>query len=323
MKDLLLTILCILTTYTGFSQITVSQAARRDGEVKKIQYDSTRNWLGSDNVESYVGQVLYVKGHGYPNGGYDSFKVGDNYVEYGGEGRYGRPAVDNKDNTKYEDLVGKYFKVISVKMNNFIHYRFKLQNIDNEDDIVWFYYVSTRESEFPFITLSHYNYIKNILVGNKYILNYTIEDGVIKTLVHDFDFYTGDLIKQSVSDVWECIDVTIEDSKYEFVALVKNQNGQVSYIDVKTLHLGSSTYTKQIFFNEIDYNNLVQKYGVSDMELVRQGFIKVGMSQELLILSWGTPREINRSSYGPEQWVYGNKYRDYVYIENGVITAWN
>lgn len=50
--------------------------------------------------------------------------------------------------------------------------------------------------------------------------------------------------------------------------------------------------------------------------------IYIGMTQEMLLMSWGKPEDINKSvgSWGVhEQWVYGNTY---VYLENGIITSW-
>jgi hypothetical protein len=46
------------------------------------------------------------------------------------------------------------------------------------------------------------------------------------------------------------------------------------------------------------------------------------MTDEMVRLSWGSPRDINRSvgSWGVhEQWVY---YSSYLYFENGILTSW-
>lgn len=48
--------------------------------------------------------------------------------------------------------------------------------------------------------------------------------------------------------------------------------------------------------------------------------ILVGMTSEEAIRSWGRPIKINRSSHGPDQWVYGYTY---LYIEDGCVVSWN
>ncbi len=63
-----------------------------------------------------------------------------------------------------------------------------------------------------------------------------------------------------------------------------------------------------------------------------KGVISRGMPRDLVIESWGNPDKINKSTgrFGVhEQWVYlhGGNYmhipkRDYVYIDNGVVTGW-
>lgn len=50
--------------------------------------------------------------------------------------------------------------------------------------------------------------------------------------------------------------------------------------------------------------------------------IKVGLPEELLLLSWGKPKNINETVYeygSRKQYVYSN---DYIYVEDGKITSW-
>lgn len=54
--------------------------------------------------------------------------------------------------------------------------------------------------------------------------------------------------------------------------------------------------------------------------------IKIGMTKEQAILSWGEPVKINRSINGAgldEQWVYGSKKSQYLYFSNGTLTSSN
>ena len=57
--------------------------------------------------------------------------------------------------------------------------------------------------------------------------------------------------------------------------------------------------------------------------------VKVGMSDNEVLLSWGHPAYKNKASYG-DQWVYRTYnfltrryYPQYVYIEGGKVVAWN
>lgn len=311
------------------AQITMSHAAKPvEKEEIVAAYDSTKNFLGNKDVRSYVGQLLYVNGkhvdlQGY---GYDNFKTQKEPSALGG--RYGNPASSSGFNTKYEDLVGKYFTVVEVlpdskqKQNPSLYGKkwwFFLQNRDDENDTVWFEYDGEFEHTFPFITISHFNYLKNSMIGKKFISAYSIRDnGTFVSRVREHDFYTGEIIPQTKDDVWESIDVTIEDKYFNLVFVVKNQNGNVSVLNTEYLH---PLYNgKVVLFTEEEFTALSALYGNDYMNLVRQTKIRVGMPELLLIMSWGTPKKVNRSSSGPDQWVYDSQY---VYVEDGKISAWN
>lgn len=56
--------------------------------------------------------------------------------------------------------------------------------------------------------------------------------------------------------------------------------------------------------------------------LIRARRIQVGWVPEAVVLSWGRPEHINRTTYSfgvHEQWVYN--MRTYVYFENGKVTS--
>lgn len=67
---------------------------------------------------------------------------------------------------------------------------------------------------------------------------------------------------------------------------------------------------------------LVDKYGQSNVNLARQGKVKIGWNKELCKEAWGEPREVSKTTtaYGVhEQWVYyGNRY---LYFDNGILTT--
>jgi len=81
------------------------------------------------------------------------------------------------------------------------------------------------------------------------------------------------------------------------------------------------------FFEEFyleDPKQLHPDWSEEIWQLVQQRKIRIGMTCDMLLLSWGKPTEINRSvgSWGThEQFVYRD-YDSYVYVENGKITSW-
>ena len=60
----------------------------------------------------------------------------------------------------------------------------------------------------------------------------------------------------------------------------------------------------------------------NDWNIITAREIRIGMTREMLLMSWGDPEDINRTvtkDSVSEQLVYGYQY---VYVENGVVTAW-
>ena len=49
------------------------------------------------------------------------------------------------------------------------------------------------------------------------------------------------------------------------------------------------------------------------------GKVVIGFTEEMVLLSWGVPKDINRASYG-DQWVYDEQY---LYFENGKLKSFN
>ena len=62
-----------------------------------------------------------------------------------------------------------------------------------------------------------------------------------------------------------------------------------------------------------------KKFGNTNWEKILNGKVVVGFTEEMVLLSWGEPEEINRASYG-DQWVYDGQY---LYFENGKLKSFN
>lgn len=336
MKKAGILLLLLAATLSSISQIPIVHRAENIQPKESISaYDSTKNYLGKNNVKSYIGQTLIVcdKNKKIRDYGYESFKQ-IKEPEYSFRGRYGNPAPKNEFNTKYEDLVGKVFIVKDVQpdsrqkvysddnpFNN--DWWFQLENKNDPADIVWYRYdgdLSFRS--FPFITMSHYEYLKANIIGQQFIAPFKSEEEnpSIKPDLANFDYYTGEKIQKSITDVWTAIDVAIEDKDFDLVIIVRNQHGATSAFETDNFESEGPIDGKMKIVTLDYYNSLVSTYGEENIEKARKSVIAVGMPEDCVVLSWGKPDKINRNSYGPAQWVYGHQY---VYIEDGVVTAWN
>ncbi len=80
-------------------------------------------------------------------------------------------------------------------------------------------------------------------------------------------------------------------------------------------------YEEQQLKNRKD--TYVKKYGKKWGTIVADKNIQIGMTDKMVLDSWGQPDDINRTvgSWGVhEQWVYGAD--QYLYFENGKLTGW-
>ncbi|MCF1753383.1 hypothetical protein [Mariniradius sediminis] len=74
---------------------------------------------------------------------------------------------------------------------------------------------------------------------------------------------------------------------------------------------------------ETRFNELTKKYGSTIGKRIFMKEVWIGMTEDMLLDSWGEPEEINRTVTATlvrKQYVYpGQKY---IYVENGKVTAW-
>lgn len=67
-----------------------------------------------------------------------------------------------------------------------------------------------------------------------------------------------------------------------------------------------------------------QKEAIRWLTLSTQGTVMEGMPERFAVLAWGLPSNINRSSNGPDQWVYRRQGAgaNYLYMEDGLLKSW-
>jgi len=221
------------------SQISTTNIAWATDTLDNRTYDSTENYLGK-GVLRYVGQELYLKGksvqlreYGYSNFLIDyqkfSFDKGNIYKQ--GDGYY-----NNKNSSKYDELVDEYFKVLQVinpdsnKLKFGDKFFLKLQAKSN-NDIVYYQYDARFENSFPFIVVGFYDKRKQTLIGKTFRIpnRLTREHRDINTgkLIRDFSDFSG--------QKWKCTDLTIEEKYYELAVVLENDINEkiaISFIEI-------------------------------------------------------------------------------------------
>ncbi len=75
------------------------------------------------------------------------------------------------------------------------------------------------------------------------------------------------------------------------------------------------------FWTKSYAESIKKKYGLKNWNVLLTGKVIIGWNKELCRLSWGEPKDINKTITGQrtfEQWVYGDSY---LYFENGKLTT--
>ncbi len=306
--------LCVLLLVTCYlsaihSQITTMAIATPKTTQTQV-YDGSKNFLG-DNVYLYMGEELYLNGKAK-----DLQEYG--YWDFSKETPFsGIPSVP------YDDFYGKYFIVEDVTRHpeasteSYLYgskYYLKLREKDSNE--VWYFeYDSKYEHSFPFIVVKYFNYLKEKYVGTQIVLrgkNWISSTGVMT------DIYTGLPVRDfSAGAIWDCIDVTVEQTYYSLVMVLQNSYGEKIpfYIDNLEKYKNKYAFTKE------QSDGYLEKFGEKIWNTILAEKVSIGMTKEMCQLSWGEPEKVNKTTTKNgirEQWVY---YANYLYFEDGILTS--
>jgi hypothetical protein len=320
MKKTLTILLTAFAVTTAIGQITTTKVASKSDQVENTAYDSTQNFMGKD-VNKYLGQELYLKGklESSRKYGYDGFYTDYNKGKFDG----GVYKCCDSYNSKYDELVGKYFLVLEIikrpkkseydYVNESKKFYLKLRE-KASTDIVYFEYNSDYEHTFPFLVVGFFEKLKKLCIGQSYVFGAATQRYENDKL----DISTGNPIVFTLGSKWECTDITIEEKYYTLSLILKNKNEQKMTINYDMVVGPKKFYD---FFTTKEADKYKNKFGVELWNTILQGKVRIGMTKEMCKLSWGEPKDINETILAgkkSEQWVYSDNY---LYFDNGILTA--
>lgn len=312
MKKNLLLFTFLFSALISNAQITKTVIPQKTEPARVEPFDSTKNWHGNKNIMAFKGQQLYFF-DGKARSSYN-----DIHTKKG----------DIHPNFSKEIVLGHTFVIIDIESypdEILYDYILTLEDVDSHE-LLYFNYDSKREPIFPdYIFVSHFNYLKTKYVGREYVV-LPKAISLLKTQgsderVYNKDINTGEEIKYNpLNNCYKIIDVSIKEDEINPIIYIINNGEHTTYFEDHIFSMIENQICERIVEKK-EWESLKSKYGQVMMNHVINGTIKVGMPKRLLILSWGYPDKINRSSYGDTQYVYGSQY---VYIDkNDIISAWN
>ncbi len=306
-----MTILFIVFSLLGIGQITTTKIASDNEQAKRTSYDSLNNFLDND-VARYIGQEFYLKGKskGLEKFGYENLLI--DYKKSSGSQVNIYKCCDSY-NSKYNELVGKYYKVLDVIRDPQYYGRkfyIKLQE-KTSGDTLYYVYNTEYKSLFPFVVVGFFEKIKKLIIGQEFVFDADLLEG-------SKDINTGKVVTTYIGQKWKCIDFTVEETYFNLSLIMENSDGDKASIDYEYV-LGDRSSSRAYFADEADKYR--KKFGKEDFETILKRKVRIGMTKEMCKLSWGEPKSINQtitSGRKSEQWVYSDNY---LYFKNGLLTT--
>lgn len=138
-----------------------------------------------------------------------------------------------------------------------------------------------------------------------------IDIGLIKNLVsnHATLYEVGTVVRD-----WETEEVISRNTVEKSTTYSAFKGDSLTYVD----KVANNTQARAKRLHEEHY------WPKGECMAIAEKKIFIGMNKEQLVMSWGRPRDINRTgtSYSThEQWCYGD-FGPYIYVEDGVVTSW-
>ena len=243
----------------SFGQISLTSVAKEKPKQVK-PYDSLENFLGN-NYMAYKGQELFLipQAESLREYGYSGFLKDMNKSSFNKSNIF--KCCDN-NNSKYNELAGKYFLVEDVLKDPEDEYGsdafFKLK-MKETGETVFYKYSPEFKHSFPFLVVGYYEKQKQFFANNYVLIRpFPKIEGAnqMKTL----DIETGEEVEIEKGKYIKCLDITVDEKYFEPSLLLQNEKGQKFTFPLYARDLNIQrimTKKKQNFINQ----NLVKKTG--------------------------------------------------------------
>lgn len=375
MKTKFLLCFCgIIATELNAQISTINVAEKQEREsytINKNIYDGSYNYPWKNQYELLIGEELYVLPlppqstiyNQSKEKGYKGFKTIKFNVKKDKQysKRYGNPALEDKTNTKAEDLQNKIFIVRGFESSEwksqFYRYCLLLEEKGNPNNVCKYAFDYLYDFNITFVTMKHYKYLKERCVGKQFYFD--------ESCLPKNDSKTGEYLKQRSLHSWECKDIIISPESGKLTMLLSHEDeetflyeyaGTIPHSSYKSILEGVSTGSEEsapdlgpLFmingYSEEAWQRNVAKYGDKLMWYALNHKIVIGMPFELLKKSVGAPENYNSSSDGITQLIYkldagkiylghqkplalteypNGKLEIIVYLDsNDIVTGWN
>ena len=349
-----LKITCILFLF-GLPMLSVAQPKSVNGapprkltEAEEIMqkaktgkpFDVRKNCLRGDNLYSYRGQELYVPSHPYyVNQRYEQFRepsvTGENPDYYNtqyycnhNDGYYGTEAKYVVSRTFVVDRIAQ----CSDDADEFI---FEMHDKETRERVSYEYSVTTdwhrnpnynvAHTAFPFIVMSHYNYLKRKYIGKKMVVAcqsfYELSDYSHHIYLRNTQSGLTDASFTDDYSIFIVKDIIWEESEGMLCFVIEDNNGH-SYLTPIEATFNEPEYSLGIAkkFLVPDWETCVRKYGIKEMTHIMRGDIHLGMDSALVRLSAGEPRSIKFATKSDGlEWRYVTKDVMVVFDDKGKV----
>ena len=318
------------------SEETNAQKIMRKAKTGK-PYDVTRNFLEGENLYSYIGQELYVIPQvvskslfgGVNEGYYDGFlpssvteyTSGDmlHYNAYkSGLGNPSTPAKYLARRTFVVDRISQVtdsphefiFFMHDKKTGEHVNYLYNIKGVDNDDAHGFWSF-----PDFPFLTLSHFNYLQKKYIGKPLIVSAhpfrANQEGSHKFEPKDIN--SGETIQLPEADYYQfkVEDIVLDESKGELCYQLTDGKHHFYQSMMMSYNEPSHSGRASRIFLKSDWDKLVNKYGKADMEAVLCSEITENMDSALVFITYGNATSFDKFD--------GGYYVTYCYPDETIV----
>lgn len=311
------------------AQITIYNELplQKQFEEKVVSYDSLSNWNLLDlPFECTTETELLTRARNICN-------------QWIGQQVYIMPFPKDPLGEVPEKLKGNYYFIdrFDFSVRNDFPKKFRLEKVivylrDEKGKIVKY---ESRYLDSYALLVGYYEKLKQLYLGKTFIYTgraYGIGSQFIVEpyLEHSaIDLTTQEKFNLFDNNTWYCKDIQlIKEGRYMDLYALFSDNDRLIKARIDNRHFKGEKHTFfSCFMEETQYtkwvDSLQQKYGDEYCQNIIQKKVKIGMTQDMCIASWGEPDSINKtitSNGASEQWVYEG-IGEYLYFTNGILTA--